>query len=121
MRDRLALVLHGVNVQLAELRKLVTTGPLFRIVHRFREPGTVCLPGEEIAVVVLVHKGREYPLLLPLALRILFDYLAKHRGLPQSAAQIEAGLRSDSFYVRHGANAGRRQTQIGRASCRERV
>jgi hypothetical protein len=36
-----------------------------------------------------------------LALRLLFDYLARHSRLPQSAAQIEAGIRADRFYTQH--------------------
>jgi len=104
MRDRLALVLHGVDLRLAELRRLAACGPHFRIVHRFREPGAACLPGEEVAWVLLACRSIEYPLPLPLSLLLLTDYLARNRRLPQSAAQIAAGLRTDPFYVRHGAN-----------------
>jgi hypothetical protein len=74
-------------------------------VHRFREPGTLCASGEEIAVVGLAHRGQLHPLRLSLALRMIIDYLAKHCHFPQSASQIEAGIRADPFYMKHGTNA----------------
>jgi hypothetical protein len=40
-----------------------------------------------------------------LSLRILFDYLARHSRFPQSATQIEAGIRADRFYNQHAATA----------------
>ena len=105
MRDSLDPVVDSVDLLLLELRVLKSQGPHLRIVHRFREPGTLCAPGEEIAVVYLVHRGRLCPLRLSLALRMLVDYLAKHSHFPQSASQIEAGIRADPFYTKHGANA----------------
>jgi len=36
---------------------------------------------------------------------MLIDYLAKHSHFSQSASQIEAGMRADPFYIRHGTNA----------------
>jgi hypothetical protein len=68
-------------------------------------PGTSCAPEEEILAILLVYRGREYHLRLSLALRILFDYLARHSRLPQSARQIELGIRADDFYKRYAANA----------------
>jgi hypothetical protein len=98
-----AILLHYCDLFFAELAALRSNGPYFRIVHRFHRPGTDCAPGEEIFAVCLVHRGREYHLRLSLALRILFDYLARHSHLPQSAAQIEAGIRADRFYAHHAA------------------
>jgi hypothetical protein len=77
--------------------------PGFLIVHRFWRPGTVCLPGEEVVGAWLDPDGPQ--LRLPLALRLLFDHLAHHRWLAQSAAQIEAAMRNDAFFVRHAANS----------------
>ncbi len=105
MRDSLEPVIDGVDLLLAELRLLKSQGPHLRIVHRFREPGMLCTPGEEIVIAYLVHRGQLYPLRLPLALRMLVDYLAKHSHVPQSASQIEAGMRADPFYMKHGTNA----------------
>ncbi len=105
MRDSLEPVIDGVDLLLAELRLLKSQGPHLRIVHRFREPGMLCAPGEEIVIVFLVYRGQRYALRLSLALRLLVDYLAKHAHFPQSASQIEAGMRADPFYLKHGTNA----------------
>jgi hypothetical protein len=105
MRDSLEPVVDCVDLLLAELRVLKSQGPQLRIVHRFQKPGMLCAPGEEIAVVHIVHRGQVFPLRLSLALRMLVDYLAKHSHFPQSASQIEAGMRSDMFYTKHAANA----------------
>lgn len=109
MNHNLKTLMEEIEFVMAERKELSARGPSFRIVHRFRMPGADCLPGEEILAVSLVHRGREYHLRLPLALRILFDYLARHSRVPQSAGQIELGIRADDFYRRHAANGtGRR-------------
>jgi hypothetical protein len=100
-----AVLLHYCDLVFAERAELHSSGPHFRIVHRFRKPGTACAPGEEIFAVFLVYRGREYCIPLSLALRILFDYLARHSRLPQSATQIEAGIRATRFYAEHASNA----------------
>jgi hypothetical protein len=71
------------------------------------------LPGEEVVKVSLIHRGREFPLRLSLASRLLFDYLAQHRRLPQDAKQIQAAISTDAFFTNHGANAksGKKQTR----------
>jgi len=58
------------------------------------------MEAEEILGVWL--ESSEIQLRLPLTLRLVLDYLAKHRWVAQSAAQIEAGMRTDPFYLRHG-------------------
>jgi hypothetical protein len=98
------LVVEKVDLLLAELAELRSNGPHFRIVHRFRSQMAICAPGEEIFAVYFMHRGHEYLLRLPLALRMFFDYLARHLRLPQSAAQIEAGIRADPFYTYHSTN-----------------
>jgi hypothetical protein len=103
MQNRRNPVLDKVDLLLTELAELRSGGPHFRIYHRFRKPGTDCAPGEEILAVCLIHRGREYCLPLSLALRILFDYLARHSRFPQSASQIEAGVRADCFSAQHAA------------------
>jgi hypothetical protein len=101
-------VLEKVDLLIAEMKHLRSAGPHFRIVHRFRMPGTDCLPGEEIVGVFLVQRGGEYHLRLSLALRILFDFLARHSRLAQSVRQIELGVRADDFYKYHAKNAAGR-------------
>ena len=105
VNDELMTIIEEVDVLVAEIRELNESGPHFRILHRFHTPGTDCAPGEEIAGAWLVYRGRDYHLRLSLALRLLFDYLARHSHLPQSATQIEAGIRADRFYREHAASA----------------
>jgi hypothetical protein len=98
-----AAVLDAVDLLFAETRHLRSQGVCFRIVHRLRRMGTICAPGEEVAAIFLMHHGREYRLRIPLSLRLLFDFLA-HSRFPQSASQIEIGMRTSQFYIQHGAN-----------------
>ena len=114
----LEAIIEESNVLVAELRELDEDGPHFRILHRFRAPGTDCVPGEAIAGVWLVHRGRDYH--LKLSLQFLFDYLARHSRLPLSAAQIEAGIRADRFY-RDPATAVTRVKQMTRRVSRSAV
>lgn len=99
-----SLLLDKVDVVLTELSELRSSGPHFWIYHRFREPGCHCAAGEEIAAVYLWCGTNEYWLPLPLALRIVFDFLA-HSRLPLNAAQISAGITASAFYRNHGANS----------------
>jgi hypothetical protein len=99
--DELMTIIDEVDVLVAEIRELNAGGPHFRILHRFHQPGSDCAAGEEVAGIYLIHHGREFFVRLSLALRLLFDYLARHSRLPQSATQIEAGIRADRFYSQH--------------------
>lgn len=124
MNDSFKSVIEEIELLLAESARLAASGPELRILHRFHQTGTDCLPGEEVAGVWIRHRSRDYPLALSLAPRLLLDYLARRRWLPQSASQIEAGMRRDNFSLRHGANArtSRKQTRrISRAAIKEYV
>ena len=77
----------------------------FVVVHRFWVEGTDCRAGEEIVGVWVEVDGQKIQLRLSLALRLLFDFLGRHRWLAQSARQIETAMHSDPFYVRHAANS----------------
>lgn len=111
MADEFVLILQEIDFAIEERSALRASGPNFTILHRFRVPGTVgCAPGEEVALISIVHRSRNIPLPLSLGLRIFFDHLARRR-LAQSAAQIEASIRNDPFYVCHGANANTRHKQ----------
>lgn len=96
---------HAITTELNE--RVVPTCHL-RILHRFKKEGTLfCSPGEEIwALILLTSQGREIHLRLSLALRILADYLARTRHIPQSATQIAAGLRQSPFHLKHGRRGG---------------
>jgi hypothetical protein len=106
MSNELLRVTWKAEVLVSELRGLLQSGPIIRIVHRFREPGAQCRPGEEVWAAFLIVQGKEIPLRLTLALRLLLDYLARSKHVPQSAAQIAAGMRASEFYLRHSANGG---------------
>lgn len=120
--DRFVPFLRTVDLIVAERRELAMAGPHLTILHRFQETQvTGCTPGEEILLVSLNFAGRQVPLKLSLALRILIDYLARYRHIPQSASQIEAGIRSDPFYVGHGKSvhtSSRRTRRICRSVVR---
>ena len=75
-------VLQEVEFLVAERRTLMAAGPSFKIISQ----------NDEIAAVVFVHRTAEIPLKLSITALRIFDYLARHRFLLQSATQIEAGL-----------------------------
>jgi hypothetical protein len=124
MSNEFTRVVEEVDVVVAEVKELVTAGPHFKIVHRIREDGKECSPGEEIAWALLVYRSREYLLKLSLSLLLLFDYLARNRWLPHSARQIVAGMRADPFYTKHGANVrtdGKQTRKISRSAVKEYI
>ena len=123
-KNNLSSVLNKVDLLVAEITHLRMAGPHFRIVHRFRMPGSSCLPGEEVFAVFLVYRGHEYQLRLSLTQRIIFDFLARHSRVAQSARQIELGIRADDFYKLHAKNAGGRALitrRIPRSSIKEHM
>jgi hypothetical protein len=105
MNDEFVDVAENVELLLFELRTLRAGRSRFCITHRFKVPGVDCAPGEEVAAVNLMCRGKEFPLRLGEALILLFDYLARHSHLAQTASQIVAGMRVDPFYQRHATNA----------------
>jgi hypothetical protein len=122
MYRELRPIVAKADVLIAELAALLQSGPIVRIVHRFHEAGTYCRVGEEVWAVNLVHRGHEIPLRLSLALRLLVNYLAETRHVPQSAAQIAAGINRASFYTSHGKNSGVvSRRKISRSAVKEYV
>jgi len=116
-------VVEGIDLLMAEREQLEASGPHFQIVHRFREPGTRCAPGEEILGVFLIYRAKRYLVRLRCSLLLLFDYLA-HSNVPQTTSQIFAGINADPFYQKHGANAterGRLTRKMSRSCLREYV
>jgi len=123
MNDHIDPMGYAIDVAVAELHALNADGPHFRIIHRFRKPGCACGPGEQIVAIQLLHHGREFQLPLSLALLLIFDFLAKHSRIAQSASHIVAGMRADAFCIRHGANTGSTAStrRISRACLKEFV
>lgn len=103
MGDEFAPIIEEIDYALAEMAALKDSGPHLRILHKLHEPGTDSHPGEQTALVSLVHRAREIIIPLSPAQNLLMDYLARCR-LPQSASQIETGVRNDPFCARHGAS-----------------
>ncbi len=76
----------------AERRQFHENGPHFRIVHRSPRQLTPCNFHEKVAVY-LIHRGRTFHVGLGTTLVTLFDYMACHNRLAQTARQIENGTR----------------------------
>jgi hypothetical protein len=122
MSDDLRRIARNAEVVLLELRELAQGGPVIRIAHRFHRLGTDCQAGEEVWAVYLVFRVRELPLRMTLAIRLLIDYLARTRHVPQSATQIAAGMRESIFYRCHGGNGGTvSQRSFSRSAIKEYV
>jgi hypothetical protein len=122
MCDKFEIIAERAEVLLTELAELVQAGPTLRFVHRFQLPWTTCAAGEEIWAVFIIHRGREIPLPLSLALRLVLNYLAETRHIPQSATQIAAGMHRSAFYVKHGMNSGvPSRRRISRSAVKEYV
>jgi len=120
MKAEFQPVVRKVDLVIAEAKELAEEGPHVRIIHCLWKPGTICAAGEEIAAVLLVHRSREYPLKLSLALRLLFDYMARHSRFPLSASQIAVGMRASQFHMKHARNACGRMP-LHRGICRTAI
>jgi hypothetical protein len=101
-------VLRTADLLLSELERLERRGPAFTIVHSYRigVDGAGCQVGEEVSRVILASRGEQIDLPLALSTRLLFDYLARTRHVPQNSVQIAAGMRLSAFYRWHGLNTG---------------
>jgi hypothetical protein len=123
MSANFAPVVEGIALLMAEKEQIEARGPHFQVIHRFREAGKRCGPGEEILVVYLIYRAKQYLVHLSCSLLLLFDYLA-HSRVPQTTSQIFAGMKADPFYQRHGANStvrGRLTRKMSRSCLREYI
>ncbi len=115
-------VARNAELLLMELSDLVQAGPQIQIVHRFHRPETECQEGEEVWAAYLIFRSRQIHLPLSLAVRLVLDYLARTRHVPQNASQITAGMRASVFYHRHGMNSGGiSRRKISRSAIKEYV
>jgi hypothetical protein len=124
MQNDLDFVVRLAKLMQEERMQLAARGPQFCIHHSLWQAGTICTPGELIAGIYLVHRGKRVPLPLSLRGTLLFDFLARYRHVPQSATQISLGLRSDTFSRCHGAyaKAGRAfQRSITRTAVKQQI
>jgi hypothetical protein len=98
-------VSDGVDVVLLERAKLLSTGPLLSIYHRFHRRGTICTPGEEIAGIALSYRSKEHYLQIGTEPCLLVDLAARQR-LPYNLAQLSRALARDPFTVQHARFGG---------------
>jgi CheY-like chemotaxis protein len=104
MYVNMSIIIEEAEFMLLQLARLVSRGPRITIIHRFGQIGLGCHSGEEVAAVYL--EDQEEPLPLQLVLRLLLDYLGRHRHIPLSATQIATGISTERFYTEHGGNSG---------------
>jgi hypothetical protein len=124
MRSEFEPILRALELLRVERAELSLRGPRFLIIHRFCQPETICTPGEAIAEVQLMHRTRVFSVPLSTRLMLLFDYLARHRRMPQSASQIAAGLSVDPFCQEHGAYANAQETlskDVSRTALKQQI
>lgn len=81
----------------AEWRQLREKGPHFRIIYRSDERSPFGASYQAPIAAYLVHKGRSFQVALGSVLIKLFDYMARHNRLVQTASQIEDGARAARF------------------------
>jgi hypothetical protein len=74
----------------AERRELLVNGPHFRILYRIANE-SVQLNRRQPVAAYLVHAGQSFQVGLGSILVQLFDYMARHNRLAQTARQIESG------------------------------
>jgi hypothetical protein len=93
-------IIDELEILEAERRQFHERGSHFRIFHRYRDPHFPCGANEEVAAVYLIHVGRAFQVGLGTILSMLFDFLARHNRLAQTARQIERGAGIPRRYVR---------------------
>ena len=122
VNDNLVPVAEAIDLVLTEARQIRAAGLHFRIIHRFRPPGTDCVPGEEVLAIFFVHRGRECQLRLSPALLLIADYLLRYSRFAQTASQISDGIHEGRFYAEYG-RSGKRQRirRIPRSAIREYI
>lgn len=95
-RTRFAPILEEIEFLIAERKQIASSGPHLRILYTVDRNER-----KEISVIILSHRSRPFPMKLSRRGRIFVDFLAKHRHLSLTAAEIEAGI--DEFYAKDGA------------------
>jgi len=125
LRSEVDLAVFYYDLTVRETERVTRGQVTLVIVHRYgpgmtgvrtSRPG-LRVPGAEIVSAWLVFRGKSYELPLGGPHKIFFDYLCWHcAGIGQSAAEIEAGLNEELFYVHHASAAKRRSTVLARSS-----
>lgn len=122
MSNSLKSLVEEVEFLVAERNDSLARGFVFKIVHRYRIPGTNCVPGEEVLAISLVYRGREYQLRLAPALLLLGDYLLRHRRFAETATHISAGIQAEGFSSKHARKRrGSRMYRMPRSAIRQYI
>src|SRR5207244_10782842 len=98
MADKFAAVLDQIDLLVLEAKRLRALGPAFQIYHRSQ--GVGCCPGEELLLITLPHRSREFIVHLTTGPMLAFDFLWRTRR-PQRAAQLAIALARDPFSTQH--------------------
>lgn len=104
--ERLSHIVEEIDYLRAERNILATEGPHFRVIHGGHQRGTLCLHGEFIEQVCLVHRWNLFPLSLSTTGLLVMDCFCRNRLKPLTASRIAQILAADPFYIRHGVNLG---------------
>jgi hypothetical protein len=123
--DSLAPVADDVRLLVAELNQLRSSRLAFKIVHRYRLPGTDCATGEEVWAICFTPRGHEHQLRLSPALLLLGDYLLRNQRFAQTASQISGGIHASGFYseryAQNGEGRRQRMRRIPRTAIRQYI
>jgi hypothetical protein len=104
--ERLSHIVEEIDYLRAERNILATEGPHFRVIHGGHQRETLCLHGEIIEQICLIHRWNLFPLSLSATGLLIMDCFCRSRLKPLTASRIAQILASDPFYMRHGANLG---------------
>jgi hypothetical protein len=102
--ERLSHVVEEIDYLCAERNMLAAEGPHFRVIHEGHQQGTLCLHGETIEQICLVHRWNLFPLPLSPTGLLVMDCFCRNRLKPLTTSRITQILDTDPFYTRHGAN-----------------
>ena len=103
---QLSHVVEEIDYLRAERNILASEGPHFRVIHGGHQRETLCLHGEIIEQICLLHRWNLFPLPLSPKGLLIMDCFCRNRSKPLTASRIDQILACDSFYIRHGANLG---------------
>jgi len=110
--SELDLALFYYDLAIREMERMARGQVKLIIVHRYGVTSTDAtrsirrVAGTEIVSASLIFRGKSYRLPQSTTHLILLDYLCRHCiGIGQNAAEIEAGLNEQLFYVHHASTA----------------
>jgi len=110
--DSIRSLVAEIRYLCARRRYLAQERPRLEVVHGYRQPSTICLPGETIEKCLLRFPQGEVPIHLSDPGRMLCDCLAHHNHTPLSIARMESILNNAPFYRQMGANGFERMDEM---------